>query len=81
MSVGERKRDIRCIDQGGTAMARILIVDDAKFMRMTLSSILNKAEHEVVGEAENGKDAIRLLALVNISPRYQEHCILLRLSI
>ncbi|WP_445487234.1 response regulator [Niallia sp. 03133] len=41
-------------------MARILIVDDAKFMRMTLSNILIKADHEVVGEGENGKEAIRL---------------------
>ncbi|HZH59409.1 MAG TPA: response regulator [Metabacillus sp.] len=41
-------------------MARILIVDDAKFMRMTLSNILLKANHEVVGEAENGIMAIEL---------------------
>ncbi|MFC4323336.1 response regulator [Litchfieldia salsa] len=41
-------------------MSRILIVDDAKFMRMTLSTILLKADYEVVGEAENGKDAIQL---------------------
>lgn len=41
-------------------MARILVVDDAKFMRMTLSNILSKGEHEVVGEAENGKEAIQL---------------------
>jgi two-component system chemotaxis response regulator CheY len=41
-------------------MARILIVDDAKFMRMTLSAILQKGNHEVVGEAENGKEAIDL---------------------
>lgn len=41
-------------------MARILIVDDAKFMRMTLSNILLKGNHEVVGEAENGKEAITL---------------------
>ncbi|KAB7663581.1 response regulator [Bacillus sp. B1-b2] len=41
-------------------MARILIVDDAKFMRMTLSNILTKANHEIVGEGENGKEAIRL---------------------
>lgn len=41
-------------------MARILIVDDAKFMRMTLSNILKKAGFEIVGEGENGKDAIRL---------------------
>ncbi|MFO1443699.1 response regulator [Bacillus sp. Bva_UNVM-123] len=46
-------------------MARILIVDDAKFMRMTLSSILHKANHEIVGEGENGIDAIRLYGELN----------------
>ncbi|WP_267930400.1 response regulator [Cytobacillus spongiae] len=46
-------------------MAKILIVDDAKFMRMTLSNILQKAEHEVVGEGENGKEAVRLYQEVN----------------
>ncbi|MGQ4664736.1 response regulator [Metabacillus halosaccharovorans] len=41
-------------------MARILIVDDAKFMRMTLSNILKKANHVIVGEAENGIQAVEL---------------------
>lgn len=41
-------------------MARILIVDDAKFMRMTLTNILKKANHQIVGEAENGKIAVEL---------------------
>lgn len=41
-------------------MARILIVDDAKFMRLTLSNILTKANHEIVGEGENGRDAVEL---------------------
>lgn len=41
-------------------MAKVLVVDDAKFMRMTLSNILNKAGHEVIGEGENGKEAISL---------------------
>lgn len=41
-------------------MARILIVDDAKFMRMTLTNILKKANHEIVGEAENGKIAVEM---------------------
>ena len=41
-------------------MARILIVDDAKFMRMTLSNILIKANHEIVGEGENGLEAVTL---------------------
>lgn len=35
-------------------MAKILLVDDASFMRMMLKDTLTKAGHEVVGEAENG---------------------------
>ncbi|WP_026692373.1 response regulator [Peribacillus kribbensis] len=41
-------------------MARILVVDDAKFMRMTLSAILVHASHEIAGEAENGPEAVKL---------------------
>lgn len=41
-------------------MAKILVVDDAKFLRMTISNILKKANHEVVGEGENGQEAIEL---------------------
>lgn len=39
-------------------MARILVTDDAAFMRMQLKDILTKLGHEVVGEAENGQIAI-----------------------
>lgn len=39
-------------------MARIMIVDDAAFMRMMLRDILTKGGHEVVGEAENGLKAV-----------------------
>ncbi|MEN1970049.1 response regulator [Lentibacillus sp. N15] len=39
-------------------MAKILVTDDAAFMRMQLKDILTKLGHEVVGEAENGKVAI-----------------------
>ena len=39
-------------------MARIMIADDAAFMRMMLRDILTKGGHEVVGEAENGKQAV-----------------------
>jgi two-component system, chemotaxis family, chemotaxis protein CheY len=39
-------------------MARVLIVDDAAFMRMMLKDILSKNGLEVVGEAVNGADAI-----------------------
>ena len=34
---------------------KVLIVDDAAFMRMMLKDILTKNDFEVVGEAENGK--------------------------
>ncbi|WP_276352359.1 response regulator [Cohnella caldifontis] len=39
-------------------MAKVLVVDDAAFMRMMLKSILVKGGHEVVGEAENGAVAV-----------------------
>ena len=39
-------------------MAKILIVDDAAFMRMMLKNILIEAGHEVVGEASSGVDAV-----------------------
>jgi two-component system chemotaxis response regulator CheY len=34
---------------------KILIVDDAAFMRMMLKDILSKAGYEIAGEADNGK--------------------------
>lgn len=40
-------------------MARILIVDDAAFMRMTIKKMVEAHGHEAVGEAENGVEAIK----------------------
>lgn len=40
-------------------MARILIVDDAAFMRMMIRKILTENNHEVVGEAENGAKGVQ----------------------
>lgn len=37
---------------------RILIVDDAAFMRMMIRDILSKNGYEVVGEAQDGAQAI-----------------------
>ena len=37
---------------------RVLIVDDAAFMRMMLRDILTKNGYEVIGEAENGAVAV-----------------------
>lgn len=39
-------------------MAKVLITDDAAFMRMMLKDILTKNGHEVVGEASNGQEAL-----------------------
>ena len=39
-------------------MARVLVVDDAAFMRKMVSDALVKGGHEVVGEAGNGVEAI-----------------------
>ena len=36
---------------------KVLIVDDAVFMRMKLKDILEKNGYEVVGEAQNGQEA------------------------
>ena len=37
---------------------RVLVVDDAAFMRMMVKDILSKNGYEVVGEAENGAKAL-----------------------
>jgi two-component system chemotaxis response regulator CheY len=39
-------------------MARVLVVDDAAFMRKMVTDALTKGGHEVVGEAGNGVEAI-----------------------
>lgn len=39
---------------------KILVVDDAAFMRLTLKGILLKNDYEVVGEGENGEEAVTL---------------------
>jgi len=44
-------------------MARVLVVDDAAFMRKMVGDALTKGGHEVVGEGANGLEAVA---------RYQE---------
>lgn len=44
-------------------MARILVVDDAAFMRKLVSDALTRGGHEIIGEAGDGVEAVR---------RYQE---------
>ncbi len=39
-------------------MIKVLIVDDSKFMRLTLKNILRRNEIKVVGEAESDMEAV-----------------------
>jgi len=39
-------------------MKKVLVVDDAAFMRLSLRTMLEKNGFEVVGDAENGRKAI-----------------------
>jgi len=42
-------------------MAKILVVDDSKFMRLTLRNLLekgSKGQHQVIGEAANVEEAV-----------------------
>lgn len=40
-------------------MKKVLIVDDAAFMRLTLKTMLERNGFEVVGEAENGSIGVK----------------------
>ncbi|MCK5659755.1 MAG: response regulator [Methanosarcinales archaeon] len=46
-------------------MTKVMIVDDAAFMRMVIKDILTKNGHEVVAEAVDGLDAIEKFGQVN----------------
>lgn len=45
-------------------MKKILVVDDAAFMRLSLKTMLEKNGFEVVGEANNGRNAIEMYKLL-----------------
>ncbi len=40
-------------------MKKVLVVDDAAFMRITIKNMLSKNGFEIAGEAENGAQAIQ----------------------
>ena len=45
-------------------MRKILVVDDAAFMRLSMKTMLEKNEFEVLGQAENGVKAIEMYKLL-----------------
>ena len=47
-------------------MARVLIADDASFMRQMIREIIEPEGHEVVGEATNGIEALDAIASAQI---------------
>lgn len=48
------------VTDGGNIVASVLIIDDAKFMRMTLSNIFTRHHFTVVGTGKNGEVGIEL---------------------
>jgi len=46
-------------------MKKVLVVDDAAFMRLTLKTMLEKNGFEVIGEANNGSKAIEMYKELN----------------
>ena len=46
-------------------MARILVVDDAAFMRLNIKQMLVAEGHEMVGEAANGIEAVEIYPKLN----------------
>ncbi|MFA5576152.1 MAG: response regulator [Tissierellaceae bacterium] len=39
-------------------MKRVLVVDDAAFMRLSIRNMLQNTGYEVIGEAENGREGV-----------------------
>jgi len=52
------------IEERRVYMKKILIVDDAAFMRLSLKTMLEKNGFEVVGAAENGRKAIEMYKIL-----------------
>jgi two-component system chemotaxis response regulator CheY len=46
----------------GVFVVKVMIVDDAAFMRLAIRRVLEKNEFEVVGEAPNGEVSVSLYA-------------------
>jgi two-component system chemotaxis response regulator CheY len=45
-------------------VAKIMVVDDAAFMRTMIKDIIISMGHEIVGEAANGEEALRLYPII-----------------
>src|SRR5271167_577033 len=52
------RNDIPTTNGEESRVARVLVVDDAMFMRKVVPDALKSGGHEVIGEAANGEEAI-----------------------
>src|SRR4051812_26674557 len=59
-SSGPRAPGTGAASKGGPLMARILIADNASFMRSCLKYIFENAGHQVIGMAKGGQEALEL---------------------
>lgn len=50
--------------KGDAIMARVLVVDDAIFVRAAVKKYVEKAGHEVAGEAGDGQEALEVFEAV-----------------
>ncbi|MFA6448315.1 MAG: FapA family protein [bacterium] len=65
-SYDEFSRTIKTVSVGTKEKKKtVLIVDDAKFMRNKLRNILENANFKIVGEAEDGAQAIQMYSKLN----------------
>ena len=55
-------------------MAKVMICDDAAFMRMMIKDILTKNGYEIAAEAENGQKAVCGLISINFSVPLSAPC-------
>lgn len=47
-------------------MAKIIIVDDSRILRKILNTTLTEAGHEIIGEAGNGEEVLKLIEDGNV---------------
>ena len=52
-------------------MSTVMIVDDSRTMRKMLAGTLTSEGYEIVGNAGNGEEALKLLDLSNVSERFK----------
>ena len=71
--IPELKSFEKLIDSLGVCMKKILVVDDAKVVRMVVSQILKRNGYQVIGEAANGREAFEKYKALKAGRSYHGH--------